>query len=182
MAQRIGAGANLIELGSGSSTKVRILLDALIEPAAYVPVDISESHLRAAAGALARDYPALKVVPVHADYTRDFAPPPLDGARPVAFFPGSTIGNFSRDEAAAFLRQTATSLGAGAGLLIGVDLKKDAAILHAAYNDPEGVTAAFNLNLLVRHQPGTHRHVRHRHLHPPRPLRSRARLRRDAPV
>ena len=150
MARRIGAGANLVEFGSGSSTKVRILLDALIEPAAYVPVDISQSHLLAAARALARDYPALKVVPVHADYSRDFTPPPLDGTRPVAFFPGSTIGNFSRDEAAAFLRQTAASLGAGAGLLIGVDLKKDEAILHAAYNDPEGVTAAFNLNLLVR--------------------------------
>ena len=151
IADRIGPHATLVEFGAGSTQKVGFLLDALEAPAAYVPVDISGEHLFASAKALAAKYPDLTVIPVCADYTRPFALPATagEGAR-TGFFPGSTIGNFTRDLAAAFLRTVAGDLGAGSGLLIGVDLRKDAAILHAAYNDEAGVTAAFNLNLLTR--------------------------------
>ena len=146
-----GPGVNLVEFGSGSSTKVRIVLDALDRPAAYVPVDISRDHLLASARLLAADYPALAVIPVCADYTAHFDLPERALAGPrLGFFPGSTIGNFTPDAAVAFLAQAAGSLGAGAGLLIGADLKKDVRILHAAYDDARGVTAAFNMNLLVR--------------------------------
>ncbi len=146
-----GPGATLVELGSGSSVKVRILLDALDDPAMYVPVDISREHLVAAAARLAGDYPAVTVVPVAADYVRGFALP--RGVRPdrmVVFFPGSTIGNFRPAEALTFLRGLGQRLGAGTRLLIGVDLRKDRRILEAAYNDAAGVTAAFNMNLLAR--------------------------------
>ncbi|MBP2310933.1 L-histidine N(alpha)-methyltransferase [Azospirillum soli] len=146
-----GPGATLVELGSGSSVKVRILLDALDDPAMYVPVDISREHLVAAAARLAGDYPAVTVVPVAADYVRGFALP--RGVRPertVVFFPGSTIGNFRPAEALTFLRGLGQRLGVGARLLIGVDLRKDRRILEAAYNDAAGVTAAFNMNLLAR--------------------------------
>lgn len=145
-----GAGAALIELGSGSSVKVRTLLDALEQPAAYVPIDISRTHLLAAAADLAGDHPSLCVVPVCADYTRPFPLPPEAAGRRFGFFPGSTIGNFDREDARTFLAAVAETLGPGAGLVIGADLKKDPAILGAAYDDPEGVTAAFNLNLLAR--------------------------------
>ncbi|MGE0256235.1 MAG: L-histidine N(alpha)-methyltransferase [Alphaproteobacteria bacterium] len=146
-----GPGASLVEFGSGSSVKVRLLLDAMQAPAAYLPVDISREHLLAAARRLAADYPAVPVIPVCADYTRPFELPAVRGERSrVGFFPGSTIGNFSRAEAKGFLESVAGDLGHGAGLLIGVDLRKDAAILRAAYNDAAGVTARFNLNLLVR--------------------------------
>lgn len=151
IAQLAGPGVGLIEFGSGSSVKVRLLLDALQDPAIYVPVEISRSHLLNAATGLAKDYPDLSVIPVCADYTRHFELPPASALRPrLGFFPGSTIGNFTRIEAAAFLGRAAVVLGPGAGLLIGADLEKDEAILHAAYNDREGVTAAFNLNLLRR--------------------------------
>ena len=151
IAEAAGSGATLVEFGSGSSRKVRILLDALEAPAAYVPIDISRAHLMNAAQALAEDYPGLPVVAICADYTRDFALPEEvpDGA-PLGLFPGSTLGNFAPVEAARFLKRIATLVGSGGGLLIGIDLQKDEAILHAAYNDPEGVTAAFNLNLLER--------------------------------
>jgi dimethylhistidine N-methyltransferase len=152
IAEQMGRHCRLIEFGSGASTKVRILLQALDHPAAYVPVDISREHLRDAAASLAEDFPALPVVAVCADYTRPFAMPPLlgpDGKR-VGFFPGSTIGNFEPDAAVAFLANYARILGPGGEMLIGVDLKKDPEILNAAYNDRAGVTAQFNLNLFER--------------------------------
>lgn len=148
-AKLIGPHASLVEFGSGSSTKVRILLDALEAPAAYVPIDISRDHLIESAKGLADAYPDLMVVPVAADYTQPLKLPDIpDEAVRIGFFPGSTIGNFSRAEAVEFLRTAATELGTDNGLLIGVDLKKDPAILHAAYNDAAGVTAKFNLNIL----------------------------------
>lgn len=150
MAAALGSGCLLVELGSGSSLKTRLLLDHL-EPVAYVPVDISREHLAKAAAALAADYPSLEVRPVSADYTEDFSLPPVPGTERVAvYFPGSTVGNFSREAAQRFLTRIARLVGAGGALLIGVDLDKDRAILEPAYNDREGVTAAFNLNLLAR--------------------------------
>ncbi len=154
MAECIGAGTVLVEFGSGSSVKIRLLLDRLPDLAAYVPIDISKEHLLVSANELVREFPALRVEAVCADYTRpldlpDFDPE-LNGKRRCVFFPGSTIGNFEPAEAEVFLRQAAELAGPGGGLLIGVDLKKDPAVLHAAYNDARGVTAEFNLNLLAR--------------------------------
>lgn len=152
IAAQMGPHCRLIEFGSGASHKVRILLQALDRPAAYVPVDISREHLRDAAIALAEDFPSVPVIAVCADYTRRFALPPLPGiaGKRVGFFPGSTIGNFEPDAAVAFLANYARVLGTGGEMLIGVDLKKDPEILDAAYDDRAGVTAAFNLNLLER--------------------------------
>ena len=141
----------LVEFGSGASLKVRLLLDTLDRPAGYVPIEISRDHLVWAAEGLARDYPDLPIVPVHADFTGRFRLPDNLPARPrLGFFPGSTIGNFHPADATRILAGFARQLGADSWLLIGVDLKKDPAILHAAYNDAAGVTAAFNLNLLTR--------------------------------
>jgi dimethylhistidine N-methyltransferase len=141
----------LVEYGSGSSIKTRMLLDALPELAAYVPIDISKKHLQGAVTALAKAYPALEIAPVCADYTHPFTLPiptrPV--RRRVAYYPGSTIGNFEPKSACHFLRSIARTF-AGGGLLIGVDLKKDCALLHQAYNDCSGVTAQFNLHLLER--------------------------------
>jgi L-histidine N-alpha-methyltransferase len=151
MAWLIGPRARLVELGSGSSTKTRILLDQLPDLDAYVPVDISPEYLARATSELAREYPALRVVPVVADYTEPFDLPKGErAARTVAFFPGSTIGNLEPEAARDFLRVVAGLCKGGGGLLIGVDLKKDRRTLEAAYDDDEGVTAAFNLNLLTR--------------------------------
>jgi dimethylhistidine N-methyltransferase len=152
IAGQIGPHARLIELGSGASIKVRILLRALAAPSAYVAVDISRDRLRAAAGELAGDFAGLSVVAVCADYTRAFPLPPLPGpiGKRVAFFPGSTIGNFEPEGVVRFLRLCAELLGPGGEMLIGADLKKDPAILDAAYNDTAGINAAFNLNLLAR--------------------------------
>ncbi len=151
IATAIGPDATLVEFGSGSSVKIRTLLDALTSLAAYVPIDISRDHLVATARAVADDYEGLAVVPVCADYSGPVVlPPNLPRGRLTGFFPGSSIGNFAPTQAAAFLKQVAKLLGSGGGLLIGVDLQKDAAILNAAYNDSLGVTAAFNLNLLAR--------------------------------
>ncbi len=150
MVERIGPRTLLVEYGSGSSLKTRILLDHLPDPAGYVPIDISKEHLLRSAAALAAAYPGLAVLPVCADYTTVFHLPDLDGARPVVYFPGSTIGNFSPDEARAFLRRIAGIVGPGGGLLIGVDLKKEVTVIEAAYNDAQGVTAAFNKNVLAR--------------------------------
>lgn len=152
IAEVIGPRCLLIEYGSGSSLKTRILLDHIDDLAAYVPLDISKDHLRKSATDLAASYPGLAVVPVCADFTADFEVPAAVGAvgRRVVFFPGSTIGNFEHDQALSFLRHTADACGEGGGLLIGVDLIKDVAVLEAAYNDRDGVTAAFNLNLLKR--------------------------------
>jgi dimethylhistidine N-methyltransferase len=151
MAWLIGPRARLVELGSGNSTKTRILLDQLPDLDAYVPVDISPEYLARATRDLARDYPALRVLPVVADYTEPFDLPKADRiTRTVAFFPGSTIGNLEPEDAREFLRVVAGLCQGGGGLLIGVDLKKDRTILEAAYDDDERVTAAFNLNLLAR--------------------------------
>jgi dimethylhistidine N-methyltransferase len=152
IAAQMGQHSRLIELGSGASRKVRILLNALDRPAAYVAVDISGDHLREAALNLAEDFPELPVIAVCADYTRPFAMPPLPGppGKRVGFFPGSTIGNFDPEAATRFLGNCARFLGSGGEMLIGVDLKKDPVILDAAYNDRAGITAAFNLNLLER--------------------------------
>jgi dimethylhistidine N-methyltransferase len=142
----------LIELGSGSSTKTRILLDHLRTPAAYVPVDIARDQLLQAANSIARDYRWLEVIPVCADYTRAFAGPLTRriGRKHIAFFPGSTIGNFEPHETLAFLRQFAHSGERNDAMIAGVDLRKSPAILEPAYNDSQGVTAEFNLNLLHR--------------------------------
>jgi L-histidine Nalpha-methyltransferase len=150
IARLIGPECALIEYGSGSSVKTRLLLDRLERPAAYVPVDISSEPLYLAARRLAARYPHLVLRPVAADFTRPFTLPELPGRRRVVYFSGSTIGNFWPSEALALLTDIAHLVGTDGGLLIGVDLKKDADILHAAYNDSQGVTAAFNHNLLVR--------------------------------
>jgi dimethylhistidine N-methyltransferase len=147
IAKAVGPGVRVVEYGSGSSNKTRILLDALRSPAEYVPIDISVSCLADAAARIAHEYPGLAVTPLHADYTDRIELPP--GPRTLAYFPGSTIGNFEPEEAVAFLSRVRRTVGKGL-LLIGVDLKKDPAVLHEAYNDPEGVTALFNLNLLAR--------------------------------
>ena len=151
MARRIGPACVLIEYGSGSGRKTRILIGA-IEPVAYVPIDIARGQLGATAAEIARDFPRLRVIAVCADYSRPLALPELDDlrARRIVYFPGSTIGNFTPAEAAAFLAVAREQAGVGGGLLIGVDLKKDTARLDAAYNDARGVTAGFNLNLLAR--------------------------------
>ncbi|HUN51263.1 MAG TPA: L-histidine N(alpha)-methyltransferase [Candidatus Sulfotelmatobacter sp.] len=149
IAATIGPGAQIVEFGSGASRKSRILLDALDRPQMYVPIDVSRQHLRAAAEALARDYGELEIMAICGDYTRTVPLPPPGPGRRVGFFPGSTIGNFKPAEAEAFLVSWRDRLSGG-GMLVGVDLKKDAGLLHAAYNDAAGVTAAFNLNLLAR--------------------------------
>tara|TARA_B100000676_G_scaffold313301_1_gene393171 strand:- start:4626 stop:5591 length:966 start_codon:yes stop_codon:yes gene_type:complete len=151
MANAIGPGVQVLEYGCGSIEKVRILLDALVATASYIAVDISREHLRAAAETLAEDYPDIEVHAICTDFTQDFViPGDIPGNRRVAFFPGSTIGNFERPAATAFLKQIATHVGDGGGLLIGADRKKDESVLYAAYNDSAGVTADFNLNLLTR--------------------------------
>jgi len=152
IATRLGPHCRLIELGSGASQKVRILLEALDRPAAYIAVDISREQLRKSAARLAADFPKLAVVAVCADYTRPFTLPPLPGpeGKRVGFFPGSTIGNFEPRQVVKFLADWAALLGPGGEMLIGADLKKDPKILNAAYNDKAGINAAFNLNLLAR--------------------------------
>ncbi len=146
----IPKGAALVEFGAGATTKVRLLLQQCAF-AAYVPVDISGDFLKAQADALSRDFPGLAVYPVAADFTRPFALPDAVKAMPkVGFFPGSTLGNFEPHEACAFLRSARKILGQGAQMVIGVDLEKDERVLYEAYNDAAGVTARFNLNVLVR--------------------------------
>ncbi len=147
----MGPGIELIEFGAGALTKVRVLLDALDAPRTYIPIDISGDYLEKVCSALNAEYPALRLDPVVADFTRPFVlpSPRHDKARPIGFFPGSTIGNFSPEESIAFLK-TVSGIVRGGGLLIGVDLVKDEGVLHAAYNDARGVTGAFNKNLLAR--------------------------------
>ncbi len=150
IADCIGSGCVLIEPGAGSSEKVRLLLTAL-RPSAYVPMDISRDHLFAAARKLADEYPWLDLHAACMDFTAPLRLPYRPaGVRKVAFFPGSSIGNFEPADAELFLRNLRTLVGGRGGLLIGVDLKKDAAILDVAYNDAAGVTVAFNRNLLTR--------------------------------
>jgi dimethylhistidine N-methyltransferase len=146
--QGTARGSCLVEYGSGSSYKVRKLLETL-RPAAYLPVDISADHLQVAARKLHDDYPWLRMYPTCADFTQAFElPEVVAGLDRTGFFPGSSIGNFEPQSAVEFLVNAARTLGFGGRLLIGVDLKKDTAVLEAAYNDRSGVTARFNLNLL----------------------------------
>lgn len=151
MSGYIPLSAALVEFGAGSARKARILIDAAPQLAAYVPVDISAEFLAEEAAAVRRNIPWIAVLPVAADFTRDFDLPPQIRTRPrVGFFPGSTIGNFEPEDAAEFLRQAGRILGQGATTIVGVDLIKDAAVLNAAYDDAAGVTAKFNLNVLTR--------------------------------
>lgn len=150
MAAVCGPRTAFVELGSGSSTKTRLLLRQLRSPAAYVPVDISRVHLLTAAEALAFEFPRLPIFPVCADFTRPLPPLDLGAERTVLYFPGSTLGNFTEAEAVALLRNLVGHIGDTGGLLIGIDLDKDPTALERAYNDSAGVTAAFNLNLLTR--------------------------------
>lgn len=146
----VGGGEAVIEFGSGSSTKTPILLRAL-RPGAYVPVDISGDFLRESAAALQGEFPDLPIHPVEADFTRPFElPPEVRGTAKLGFFPGSTIGNFVARSAVDLLRAMKETLGEGARLVIGMDRIKDVDILIRAYDDPAGVTASFNLNLLHR--------------------------------
>jgi dimethylhistidine N-methyltransferase len=150
IAADIPDGAALVEFGAGATTKVRLLLEHC-EFSAYVPVDISGEFLSAQADGLRKDFPALDVHPVAADFTTPFALPPAIADMPkVGFFPGSTLGNFEPHEASSFLRTAREILGDGAQMIIGVDLEKDERVLYDAYNDSAGVTARFNLNVLVR--------------------------------
>jgi len=144
-------GCALIEFGSGSSRKARLVLAAGSGITAYVPVDLSAKMLADQAQTLQRDWPHLRVIPVEADFSQPFTLPPELAALPRAgFFPGSTIGNFEPHEACAFMRHAGRMLGPDAILIIGVDLIKDVDILNAAYGDAAGITAQFNLNLLTR--------------------------------
>ena len=150
IAQLAGRGALLIELGSGASKKVRLLLESL-QPAAYLGVDISRDFLRASTEKLARDYPWLEVHAACADFSSGLSLPQCPASlRRLAFYPGSSIGNFEPAEALRFLQGVRSVLGRDGALLVGIDLKKDKALLDAAYNDAQGITAAFNLNLLHR--------------------------------
>ena len=152
MVELIGAEASLIEFGSGSSLKIRLLLEHMIRPAAYVPVDISKEHLLASAEKLAADFPGIEILPVAADFTQPFAlpDPVIAPVRNIVYFPGSTIGNFSPGDAKSLLEVMYQEAGEGGALLIGVDLQKSVEVLERAYDDETGITARFNLNLLTR--------------------------------
>lgn len=150
IAALVGKQASLIEFGSGSSLKTRVLLEHLSELAAYVPVDISEEHLLASAAIIRRQFPHIDILPVVADFTRQFAlpAPMVMPVRNIVYFPGSTIGNFEESIAMELLRVMHHEAGKGGALLIGVDLQKDPDLIERAYNDSAGVTAEFNLNML----------------------------------
>ena len=151
IADLVGPEASLIEYGSGSSRKTRVLLEHLHDLAVYVPVDISEDHLIANARKVRAEFPDLEVLPVVADFTKPFAlpEPAVTPVRNIVYFPGSTIGNFTHVDAQELLGYMYDEAGAGGAMLIGVDLQKDPAIIERAYNDSEGVTAEFNLNMLT---------------------------------
>jgi L-histidine N-alpha-methyltransferase len=146
----VGPQASLIEFGSGSSLKTRVLLEHLRDLAAYVPVDISSDHLLESAAGLRDEFPELDILPVVADFTRPFAlpEPEVMPLRNIVYFPGSTIGNFTYDAALDLLRVMHQEAGEDGALLIGVDLQKDPTVIEQAYNDSAGVTAKFNLNVL----------------------------------
>lgn len=150
MAAAVGPEALIIEPGSGAGEKIRLLLRALRRPAAYVPIEIARTHLEASARALAREFPDIEVLPVWADFTRalDIPRPSRRVRRRAVYFPGSTLGNFEPADAAALLRNFGDMVGADGAALVGVDLAKSAELIEPAYNDSEGVTAAFNLNML----------------------------------
>ena len=146
----VGEQASLIEFGSGSGRKTRILLENLRRLAAYVPVDISEDHLLEANRETQADFPHIEVIPVVADFTRSFQlpTPKVDPVRNIVYFPGSTIGNLTHDDAIELLRVMHEEAGENGAMLIGVDLQKDPDLIERAYNDSAGVTAEFNLNIL----------------------------------
>ena len=147
---KLGGDVNVIEYGAGSGAKTRHVL-ADLNATSYVPIDISRYYCELNARELGREHPELEIVPVEADYTKPITLPATKaGGATMAFFPGGTIGNFRPGNAAKFLANVARTLGPGGRLLVGVDLRKDPAVLHAAYNDEGGVTARFNLNLLDR--------------------------------
>ncbi|MFG0264193.1 MAG: L-histidine N(alpha)-methyltransferase [Rhodopirellula sp. JB055] len=150
MVSAIGSANRLIEYGSGSSLKTRLLLEKMQKDVTYVPVDISGDYLETVAKRLRRDFPKRRIEPIAADFTLPFQLPHSDTPRnrDVVYFPGSTIGNFKPAFAATLLSQMRNQVGKGGGLLIGFDLQKDPAVLEAAYDDRRGVTALFNLNLL----------------------------------
>jgi dimethylhistidine N-methyltransferase len=151
LAEGVPDGAALVEFGSGASAKTQILLDATPQFSTYVPVDISVEALDAAAERIKTAYPGLEVRPVAGDFTRPIElPAEISGRRAVGFFPGSTIGNFGPQSAAAFLRSVSQLLGQGASLIVGLDIVKEPEVLERAYDDAAGVTAAFNMNLLRR--------------------------------
>ncbi len=152
IASQLGPDIELIGLGTGAGTKTRILIEALENPAVYIPVDISEKQLRESAALFRKIFPDVEVLPVCSDYLQPVVlpSPARKPARNVVYFPGSTIGNFEPAEALQFLRRVANVCRNNGGLLIGVDLKKQRDVLEAAYNDRAGVTAQFNLNLLAR--------------------------------
>ncbi len=151
IASQVGPNIELIGLGTGAGTKTRILIEALDKPAVYVPIDISEKQLRKSSMLFRKIFPSLEILPVCADYLQPVVlpSPRHKAARNVVYFPGSTIGNFEPNEALEFLHRIANVSGRGGGLLIGVDLQKNPSVIEAAYNDKAGVTAQFNLNLLV---------------------------------
>jgi dimethylhistidine N-methyltransferase len=151
IASHLGARIALIGLGTGPGTKTRILLEKLHEPIAYIPVDISKDQLQNSTTRFQERFPQLEILPVCADYLQPFdLPAPLQRAdRNIIYFPGSTIGNFEPRDATLFLRRLADLCRKDGGLLIGVDLQKDRGVLERAYNDSEGITAQFNLNLLM---------------------------------
>jgi len=152
IAAHLGANIELIGLGTGAGTKTRILIEALEKPAVYIPVDISEKQLRQSTGLFRQIFPTLEILPVCADYLQpfDLPSPRHKAARNIVYFPGSTIGNFDPIGATEFLQRVVDLCGRDGGLLIGVDLRKDRHVIEAAYNDKAGITAQFNLNLLVR--------------------------------
>lgn len=151
MAARLGRGVRLVELGAGAGVKTRLLLAHLEAPACYVPIDIGRDMLIQTAERIAKAHPDMPVEAVCADYTRRITLPECAGHRAtVAYFPGSTIGNFPRAQAVGFLARVARLVGPGGGLLLGVDLVKDRRVLERAYDDGQGITARFNRNLLVR--------------------------------
>jgi len=152
IADALGPDVRLVEYGSGHAHKTRLLLQHLERPVAWVPVEISPEPLRLSVEQMAVRFPTLPMQPLCADFTRALRlpVPPRAPRRTVVYFPGSTIGNFDHAEAAALLRKMRGEMGVAGGILIGVDLKKDAAVIEAAYNDRAGVTAAFTLNLLAR--------------------------------
>ncbi len=150
IARLIGPDTTLIELGSGASKKIRLMLEAL-RPKRYLGIDISREFLRQSVERLAQDYPWLEVHAARADFMQDFTlPQGAEHGKKLAFFPGSTIGNFEPYEARMFLQRIRRMIKPDGALLVGVDLKKDHKVLHAAYNDSAGITAQFNLNLLQR--------------------------------
>ena len=152
MVEAIGPHVSVIEFGSGAGLKTRILLENLVEPYVYVPVDISMEHLLETSAAMQADFPDIEIIPVAADFTRPFPlPQPANmPERNLVYFPGSTIGNFEPEAAIELLRVMYQEAGVGGALLIGVDLKKDRQMIENAYNDSAGITAEFNLNVLHR--------------------------------